>query len=102
MEVQVKCFAFILPSGGTGMSTNCSWVEPYPNSTAKIKITKGWWDYECGYRFIGESACPELAAYLEAHGSKEDRRVFVSELELADRRDLGPLIDSVLEEAVED
>lgn len=40
-------------------------------------------------------ADPELTAYIEAHASKEDRRVFVSEFELTDRRDLGPLIDFV-------
>lgn len=94
MEVLVTAFCFSNPTGGTVLS-KCDWAPHYPHPTAKVKIVRGFFDYECGWRFVGESACPELTAYLVEHGSSEDRRVFVSEFELADRRDLGPLIDFV-------
>ena len=95
MIVSFTKFAFTVPAGGTGLS-NWKHNARYPHPTVKVKVVKGWHDYECGYRFIAESACPELTAYLEANGSKEDRRVFVSEFDLVDRRDLGPLIDAVV------
>lgn len=94
MEVLVMAFCFTNPSGGTSMS-HCSWAPHYPHPTAKVNIVRGFFDYECGWRFVGEAASPELAAYLGEHGSTEDRRVFVSEFELVDRRDLGPLVDFV-------
>ena len=94
MEVLVTAFCFSNPTGGTVLS-KCDWAPHYPHPTAKVKIVRGFFDYECGWRFVGESACPELTAHLAEHASPEDRRVFVSEFELADRRDLGPLVDFV-------
>lgn len=99
MVVEFKKFAFRNTSGGTGLS-NWRHNPRYPHPTVKVNVVKGWHDYECGYRFIAESACPELTAYLEANGSKDDKRVFVSEFDLADRRDLGALIDFVVAQPV--
>lgn len=94
MDVKVTSFCFTNPCGGTGLS-NAAHKVPYPHATATVKIHRGFFDYECGWRFVGESADPELTVYLAANGSADDRRIFVSEFELADRRDLGPLIDFV-------
>ncbi|TXT25405.1 MAG: hypothetical protein FD131_4606 [Rhodocyclaceae bacterium] len=93
MEVSVTEFCFNNPAGGTAISDGSFNNEPYPHKTTKVVTVKGWLDYECGWRFIGLSADPLLTAYLEAHGHAVDRRVFFSEFDLADRRDLGPLID---------
>jgi len=93
MEITVPEFCFNTPAGGTAISDGTFGNEAYPHPTATVTPIKGWFDYECGWRFIGESADPLLTTYLEAHGHPEDRRVFFSEFDLADRRDLGPLID---------
>lgn len=95
MEVLVTSFCFINAAGGTGIAKGSRFTEEFPRPAARVKIRNGFHDYETGWRFIGEAADPELTAYIEAHASKEDRRVFVSEFELADLRDLGPLIDFV-------
>ena len=95
MEVFVTSFCFSNAAGGTGVSKGSRFTEEFPCPTARVKIKNGFHDYETGWRFIGESADPELATYLAVHAGKDDLRVFVSEFELADRRDLGPLIDFV-------
>jgi len=93
MEITVTEFCFNNPAGGTAISDGSFNNEAYPQRTATVTPIKGWHDYECGWRFIGTSADPQLTAYLEAHGHATERRVFFSEFDLADRRDLGPLID---------
>lgn len=95
MEVLVTSFCFSNAAGGTGISKGSRFTEEFSRPKARVKIRNGSHDYETGWRFIGEAADPELNAYLGAHARREDRRVFVSEFELADRRDLGPLIDFV-------
>ena len=93
MEITVTEFCFNNAAGGTAISDGSFNNEAYPHQTATVTPIKGWHDYECGWRFIGVSADPQLTSYLEAHGHATDRRVFFSEFDLADRRDLGPLID---------
>ncbi len=95
MEVLVTSFCFINAVGGTGIAKGSRFTEEFPRPTARLKIKNGFYDYETGWRFIGEAADPELTRYLDAHANKGDRRIFVSEFELVDRRDLGPLIDYV-------
>ena len=68
----------------------------YPHKTATVEVTRGFCDYETGYRFIGVADDPELSAFRDKHGSSTDRRIFFSEFELADRRDLGPLVDAIV------
>lgn len=95
MEVQVASFCYINSAGGTGISKGSAYHVQYPHTTARVNINQGFFDYETGWRFIGVSADPELTAFLATYANKDDLRVFVSEFELADRRDLGPLIDCV-------
>ena len=63
MIVKFTKFAFVNPCGGTGIS-DWEYNPRYPHPTVTVKVVKGWHDYECGYRFIAESACPELTEYL--------------------------------------
>lgn len=93
MEITVTEFCFNNAAGGTAISDGSFNNEAYPHQTATVTPIKGWHDYECGWRFIGVSADPQLTSYLEAHGHATNRRVFFSEFDLADRRDLWPLID---------
>ena len=95
MEVLVTSFGFTNAAGGTGIAKGSRFTKEFPLPAARVKIRNGFHDFETGWRFIGESADPELTGYLAAHANKDDLRVFVSEFELADRRDLGPLIDFV-------
>lgn len=95
MEVQVVSFCYINSAGGTGISKGSAFHVQYPHITARVEIDHGFFDYETGWHFIGASADPELTVFLAAHANKDDLRVFVSEFELADRRDIGSLIDFV-------
>lgn len=94
MEVTVTNFSFVNLVGGTGMSRGC-FGPRYPHPAATVRVLDGSCDYETGWRFIGESADPQLTAFLQAHANAQDQRVFISEFHLADRRDLGPLVDFV-------
>jgi hypothetical protein len=96
MEVKIKEFCYTGPSGGTRLS-NGTFDTPYPHPEATVKVTRGFYDYECGHRFIGEPADPLLIAFRDEHGSTEDKRVFFSEFDLVDRRDLGELIDKFVD-----
>ena len=75
MEVKIKEFCYTGPSGGTRLS-NGTFDTPYPHPEATVKVTRGFYDYECGHRFIGEPADPLLTAFCDEHGSTEDKRVF--------------------------
>ena len=79
--VDVKEFAFVNPSGGTGMS---NWVrnKQFPNATAKVSLVRMFTDSETGLRFIAESADEALTRYLGEVANATDKRVFFSEFEL--------------------
>ena len=91
-EVAVTAFCYTTSCGGTGLSDGTIGTR-YPHPVATVRVSRGFLDDECGYRFVGEAADPQLTAFRDLHGSATDKRVFFSEFDLADRRDLGPLID---------
>ena len=90
-EVKIKEFCYSNPQGGTMLSDGMN-GPAYPHPEASVKPVKGWYDYEIGWRFIGEVTDPQLDAFITQHGHP-DRRIFFGEFDLLDRRDLGPLID---------
>jgi hypothetical protein len=92
MEVKIKEFCYTGPGGGTSMS-NGTFDAPYPHPDATVKVTRGFFDYECGHRFIGEPADPQLTSFRDEHGSMVDKRVFFSEFDLANPRDLAQLVE---------
>ncbi len=94
VTVKIKSFAFMNPHGGTAMSDS-SHNAKFPGKTTTVKATNGWEDYETGFRFIGESADPELTAYLKEHGSKEDTRIFFGEFDVVDQSDVQRLTKEV-------
>lgn len=90
--VRIKEFCYTGPGGGTRLS-NSPHDPSYPFPFALVQVQRMFLDYECGWRLIGEAADPQLQAFRDQHGCPMDRRIFFSEFDLADRRDLGPLID---------
>lgn len=78
--VTVSSFAFHNTAGGTGLS---DWKHDPPFAgEAKVRITKVWHDYECGWRAIGTAASPDLKAYLKLNANRKDQRVFIGEFEV--------------------
>ena len=71
MEVKIKEFCYTGPSGGTRLS-NGTFDTPYPHPEATVKVKRGFYDYECGHRFIGEPADPLLTAFREEIGASAD------------------------------
>ena len=74
-------FSFTNKAGGTGMS-NWEFDVKYTGTAPIVKITKVWFDEECGYRCWSEAVSPELIAYLKEVASPSDQRVFVSQWDL--------------------
>ncbi|MBS4020088.1 MAG: hypothetical protein KGZ68_17835 [Dechloromonas sp.] len=96
MDVRIKQFCYTGPAGGTCLSDG-AFGERYPHPEATVKVTRGFFDYECGYRFIGEPADAELTAFRNAHGSAIDQRIFFSEFDLVDRKQRKALIAQVID-----
>ncbi len=92
MQVKVRKFCYSGPSGGTRLSDG-PFDPRYPYPSATVEVERGFFDYETGYRFIGKPADPKLTEFRDSNGSTTDQRIFFSEFDLVDRRDLGPLID---------
>ena len=90
MMATLKMFAFMNRSGGTGMS-NWQFNERLEENV-KVMVTKGWHDYETGYRFVAESADPVLTEYLSRLGHETDKRVFFSQFDLEDSGQLRQLV----------
>jgi hypothetical protein len=92
MQVKVRKFCYSGPSGGTRLSDG-PFDPRYPHPSATVEVERGFFDYETGYRFIGKPADPQITEFRDSNGSTTDQRIFFSEFDLVDRRDLGPLID---------
>ena len=92
MQAKVRKFCYTGPSGGTRLSDG-PFDPRYPQPTATVEVERGFFDSETGYRFIGKSADRQLTEFRDSNGSTTDRRIFFSEFDLVDRRDLGPLVD---------
>ncbi len=72
-------FAFSNKGGGTGMS-NWEHDPKYTGKEAIVKVTKVWYDDECGYRTICEPVNKELIEYLKENAGKQ--LVYASEFDL--------------------
>lgn len=81
--VEVKRFSFYNKAGGTGLS-DWQYDIKYTGKEAKVKITKVWWDYECGYRAWAEAISEELKEYMELVANDKDKRIFVGEFDVKD------------------
>lgn len=93
MEVEIKKFAFTNTGGGTGLS-DWQYNEKF-HGVARVTFRKGWFDYETGYRFIGEACSYDLNLYLDRNASLENRSVYFGEQDLVDRNQLQCLLDMV-------
>lgn len=87
--VKVKQFCFTNKAGGTGMS-RCHFEQFRAGHTdeefqgeAEVQITDRWDDYECGERGVGVAVTTDLVKYLDRNANAYDRRVFISEFDLA-------------------
>ncbi len=81
VTVEIQEFAFVNPSGGTGLSSSVH-NKQFRNATAKVSLVRLFTDYETGLRFIGSSADEALTRYLDEVANATDKRVFFSEFEL--------------------
>ena len=93
MQIEIKEFAFINPNGGTGLSDGI--MNERFQGEAIVSVTKSWFDYEIGWRFVGEAISDDLKSYLDRNASKEDRRVFYGQFDLVDQSKLKPLLTLV-------
>lgn len=82
-EVKSKMYGFgyRTPAGGTGLS-NWEFNEKYEAEKAIVKITKVWYDDECGYRCWAEAVNEELKQYIDRNAHATDKRIFVSQFDL--------------------
>lgn len=71
-------FSFKNKAGGTGMS-NWDHDQRYQGPTPVITLNDVFYDYETGYRCIGDAVNPELVEYLEKVAHPKDKRVFITE-----------------------
>lgn len=105
MEILINGFAYTNQRGGTAMSDGTGGFGDhalkYPNVVMKVVPTKGWEDMECGWRFWGKPADPQLDAFLADHASATDKRVFFSEFDLVNRRDLTSIVEYLSRTEVE-
>ncbi|CAN7631229.1 hypothetical protein LJR189_004780 [Acidovorax delafieldii] len=93
--VQIHEFSFKNPSGGTGGSY-LKHSAPFAPKTALVILRRAVFDYEVGWRMAGISADEALSAYLEVHAHPMDKRVYFSELDLAEKgRDVQSLVLSL-------
>ena len=88
--VKVKQFCFKNKAGGTGMS-----YQPFKQfeardeifeGSAEVKIVERWNDYETGERAVAEAVSDNVKEYLERNANATDKRVFIGEFDLADKR----------------
>jgi hypothetical protein len=89
--VKVKSFSFMNKAGGSGMS-NWNFDKNFPEPSATVKVVSGFYDYECGWRFIGEGNDDAVNAYMTEVASETDKRIFFSQYELVSHLDLAALV----------
>lgn len=77
--VEVRSLAFTRRSGGTGLT---DWDhDPRLEGPIKVRIVKGWFDYETGYRFVARADDERLRTYLDQHAKSADAEVYVSQFD---------------------
>lgn len=97
LQVLIRSFSFKNPQGGTGQSTSAH-NERFPGLLAQVKVTRGFYDYETGWRFVGVAHnCAKTIAYMDRNAD-DKKEIFFSQFELHVASDLQMILNALPDE----